>query len=66
METDVQQIKRRKNIIIEVTDREWVAIKTASIYTNTRPGTIVRNGLLKWAEKHQAPPPDKEDSELSL
>tara|TARA_R110000868_G_scaffold13848_4_gene64380 strand:- start:770 stop:970 length:201 start_codon:yes stop_codon:yes gene_type:complete len=66
METDVQQSKRTRTIVIEVTDREWVAIKTASIYTNIRPGTITRDVLLRWADKHQAPPPDKEDSNLSL
>lgn len=66
METDVQQAKRNRSIVIEVTDREWVAIKTASIYTNIRPGVIARDILLKWASKNQSPPPDKEDSELTL
>ncbi len=65
METDVQQSKRRRAIVIEVTDREWALIRTANIYTNTTVGKACRELLLRWAAKYQAPPPDKEDNELT-
>lgn len=59
MKTDLQQTKK-KSIIIEVTNNEWVSIKTASIYSNTKPSTVVKDILLQWAKKYQTTPPSKD------
>lgn len=66
MDNDTKDIKIKRMIAVECTSAEWLQIKLALVYGDTKLSTITKRLLLKWSEKNQTPPPDKEDSELSL
>ena len=66
MEQDLQQAPRKRTVTIECTDREWFKVKLALLYTDTEVGKLTKNILLRWAEKNQTPPQDKQDNELAV
>ena len=66
MDNDTKDIKIKRIIAVECTSKEWLEIKLALVYSDTKLSTITKRILLLWASKNQSPPPDKEDSDLSL